>query len=81
MRTRYTIAKFGIVLEDDTQILESLHVSKMVDSEEYSSITQQRDALMERIEKFLLKQEKAGLLKPYVVGSCDGAEVYPGIAL
>ena len=79
--TRYTIAKFGIVLEDDTQILESLNVSKMVDSEEYSSITHQRDALLERVEKFLLKQDKAGLIKPYICGDCDGAEVYPRIAL
>lgn len=79
--TRFTIAKFGVVLEDDAKIIECLHSTQMVDSEEYSSITHQRDALLERVEKFLLKQEKAGLIKPYICGSCDGQEVYPRIAL
>jgi hypothetical protein len=80
-RTRYSIGSFGVVLQNEEKIIKTLHVSQMVNPDEYAGITQQRDALMQRVEKFLLKQEKAGLLSPFVIGGLDGQEVYPSIEL
>jgi hypothetical protein len=79
--TRYNFGSFGIVLQDDKEIIQSLHRTQMTETEKYDNLVSRIAAIRQEAQNFINQQEREGKLKSYIVGGNSEGEIYPNIAL